>query len=255
MKKYIAVLLMGVAVLMGGCGTQEAGAGKASSDKLVVSAAASMQNALDEIKGNYAAKEKLSPEQIQINYGGSGTLREQIENGAPAGIFISASMKDMKTLEEKGLMKEVQPFTSNSLVLIVPKDKKTITLQELPTISRLAVGDVQTVPAGRYAKQTLTNLNLWDKVEGKIVYAKDVRSVLAYVRQGAAEAGFVYKTDAMIAKEQVLIADTTPATAHDAIKYPIGIVKKQDSPMAQKFYAYLLSPEAQAVLQKYGFGE
>ena len=127
----------------------------------------------------------------------------------------------MNQLKEKNLVTKVKPLVENSLVLIVPKGKEKITIDQLPSVNRLAIGTVETVPAGKYAKQTLTKLNLWDQVESKIVYAKDVKAVGAYVAEGSAD--------------------------------PIGIVTKYDNELAQQFYEYLTSNEAQQILQKYGF--
>lgn len=159
----------------------------------------------------------------------------------------------MHQLQEKNLVTKVKPLVANSLVLIVPKDKPQLTIEQLPSVNRLALGTVETVPAGKYAKQTLTKLNLWDQVESKVVYAKDVKAVAAYVAEGSADAGFVYKTDALDLKDRIQITATAPSDSHDPIRYPIAIVTKYDNDLAQQFYEYLTSNEAQQILQKYGF--
>lgn len=159
----------------------------------------------------------------------------------------------MAQLKEKNLVTKVKPLVENSLVLIVPKDKSKISIEQLPTVNRIAIGTVETVPAGKYAQQTLTKLNLWNQVESKIVYGKDVKAVGAYVAEGSSDAGFVYKTDAMDLQNRVEVAAVAPSDSHDAIRYPIAIVTKYDNELAQQFYDYLTSNEAQQILQKYGF--
>lgn len=255
-KKLLMVALSAMALVVAGCGgtgTDKKDAQATKSESITVSAAASLQAAANELKDNFVKARHLDPTQITLNFGGSGTLRQQIESGAPASIFISADEKNMNQLKEKNLVTKVKPLVENSLVLIVPKGKEKITIDQLPSVNRLAIGTVETVPAGKYAKQTLTKLNLWDQVESKIVYAKDVKAVGAYVAEGSADAGFVYKTDAMDLKDRVEVAAVAPNDSHDPIRYPIGIVTKYDNELAQQFYEYLTSNEAQQILQKYGF--
>ncbi|WP_295195967.1 molybdate ABC transporter substrate-binding protein [Veillonella sp.] len=256
MYKVLTIAVLGAALLVAaGCGssTQTGGNTIDKSQKITVSAAASLQAAMTELKTNFIKEHNMDESQIAINFGGSGTLRQQIESGAPASIFVSADEKNMKMLQDKQLVDNVKPLTANSLVLIMQKDKTPVKIDQLGSVNRLAIGTVETVPAGKYAKETLTALNLWNQVEPNIVYAKDVKAVAAYVAEGSAEAGFVYKTDALDLKEKVQITDTAPANSHTPILYPIGIVTKYDSPLAQEFYKYLTSEEAQKVLEKYGF--
>lgn len=255
-KKLLLVALSAMALVVAGCGGTQSDKKDDQATKsqtITVSAAASLQAAANELKDNFVKSRHLDPTQITLNFGGSGTLRQQIETGAPASIFISADEKNMHQLQEKNLVNKVKPLVANSLVLIVPKDKPKVTIDQLPTVNRLAIGTVETVPAGKYAKQTLEKLNLWNQVESKIVYAKDVKAVGAYVAEGSADAGFVYKTDAIDLKDRVDIAATAPNDSHDPIRYPIGIVTKYDNELAQQFYEYLTSKEAQQILQKYGF--
>ena len=257
MYKIMTAAVLGAAMLaVAGCGSNaQTGSGTTidKSQKITVSAAASLQAAMTELKTNFIKSRNLDESQIAINFGGSGTLRQQIESGAPASIFVSADEKNMKMLQDKNLVDHVKPFTANSLVLIMQKDKTPVKIDQLGTVNRLAIGTVGTVPAGKYAKESLTYLKLWDQVESHIVYAKDVKAVAAYVAEGSADAGFVYKTDALDLKDKVQIVDTAPASSHTPIQYPIGIVTKYDSPLAKEFYDYLTSPEAQTVLEKYGF--
>jgi len=166
----------------------------------------------------------------------------------PAFLFLP--MKKYGTVKRKEFSDEGKTVGRNSLVLIVPKDKSKISIEQLPTVNRIAIGTVETVPAGKYAQQTLTKLNLWNQVESKIVYGKDVKAVGAYVAEGSADAGFVYKTDAMDLQNRVEVAAVAPSDSHDAIRYPIAIVTKYDNELAQQFYDYLTSNEAQQILTK-----
>lgn len=254
---YILALTIALsAMLLIGCGRTANSNGEETglqNQKITVSAAASLQAAMTELKANFIKSHNLKEDQIAINFGGSGTLRQQIESGAPASIFVSADEKNMKMLQDKSLVSQVKPLTANSLVLITQKGKAAIEIDQLPSVNRLALGTIETVPAGKYAQETLKSLNFWEQVESHVVYAKDVKAVAAYVAEGSADAGFVYKTDALDLKNKVQIVDTAPADSHTAILYPIGIVTKYDNTLAQEFYKYLTSEQAQQVLQTYGF--
>jgi len=238
--KRILLVLMSVFMLafLVGCGndaSKPAETGKPStSEKITVQAAASLKGA-------------------PINFAGSGTLRQQIEQGAPASLFISADEKNMKMLQEKDLVTDVKPFVTNELVLVVPKGQPKVELDQITTVKRIVLGNPETVPAGNYGKQVLTKLGVWEQVEPNVVYAKDVKAVTASISQGAGDAGFIYKTDAIAAGDAVQISAVTPADSHDPVIYPIGIIKKYDNALAKDFYQYVMSPEGQKVLEKYGF--
>ena len=233
-----------------GCGMSS---NKMEDEKITIQAAASLKDALIELSDNYKKAHHLSNNQIVINFAGSGTLRQQIEQGAPASLFISADEKNMKMLEEKDLMTDVKPFVTNELVLVVPKEGRKITLEQLPTVKRIVLGNPDTVPAGNYGKQALIKLGMWEAVESNVVYAKDVKAVTATISQGAGEAGFIYKTDAIAAGDAVQISDTISADLHSPVIYPIGIIKKYDNELARDFYKYVISSEGQQILEKYGF--
>lgn len=251
MKRFLFLCMMICVLLVSlGCGLSNT---KQGDDKIVIQAAASLKGALTELSDNYKQAHNLKDDQIAINFAGSGTLRQQIEEGAPASLFISANEKNMTMLEEKGLMTDVKPFVTNELVLIVPHGRDMIRIDQLPTVNRLVLGNPETVPVGNYGKQTLTNLGLWEQVEPQVVYAKDVKAVTAAISQGAGDAGFVYKTDGIAAGDTVTIAATAPSDSHDPVIYPIGIIKKYDNTLARDFYQYIVSKEGQAVLEKYGF--
>lgn len=225
--------------------------------ELTISAAASMTDALKEIQTAYEANHPNIT--LSFNFGASGALQQQIEQGAPADLFLSAAVKNMTALIDKELIDANQQVNllANELVVAIPTDAKTaiesvndLTKAEVKTV---AIGIPESVPAGNYAKEALTSANLWDALQSKSVQAKDVRQVLQYVETGNADAGFVYKTDALTS-EQVEIAFTVDASSYKAIQYPIGIVKAtKHSKEAEEFYTYLQSQESLDVFIKYGF--
>lgn len=259
-KKVLVSLALACMVAATGCGGD---AGKTAdknatvqipaNEKITVSAAASLKEALNEITVNYVAERHIKADQIAITYAGSGTLRQQIEQGAPSSIFISANEDNMKQLQDKGVMDGVKPWTKNALVLIVPAGKEQIKIDQLANASKIAIGTPETVPAGKYAKTMLEKLGTWNAVESKIVYAKDVRAVLNYVMEGAVDAGFVYKTDAMQGKDKVVITDTAPTGSIKDVVYPIGLIKANQNTLSKDFYEYLNSEASQKVMEKYGF--
>ncbi|MEG0855944.1 MAG: molybdate ABC transporter substrate-binding protein [Terrisporobacter sp.] len=222
---------------------------------LNISAAASLQEAMVELEEKF---KDIEPQvKLEINLGASGALQQQIEEGAPCDVFISAGEKQMTALEDKDLLLDGSNKTllSNDLVLVNSEDKDIKDLKELSTddITKIAIGDPESVPAGKYAKEVLDNTKLYDTVKDKLVLAKDVKEVLSWVQQGNAEAGFVYLSDTIDA-EGVKIALTTTEDTHSPINYPIAVLKvseKQDK--AKAFEDFLLSEEGQTILEKYGF--
>lgn len=223
---------------------------------LLVSAAASLKDALEEIKPLY--QKNHSNVELKFNFGASGALLQQIEQGAPTDIFISAAKSQMDTLAQKGaLIPETQAnLANNQLVLVVPSGARTIAnLESLkePEIKRISIGEPRSVPAGQYAEQALQKLNLINEVKPKLVYANNVRQVLAAVESGNADAGFVYATDAKIS-DKVKTAITVDNQLHSAIVYPMAVLKNSKNVDAAKaFVQYLSSNEARGVLSKYGF--
>lgn len=229
-----------------------------SSISLTVSAAISLKDAFGELVPLF---ERARPGvHITINYGGSGTLQHQIEQGAPVDIFISASETQMDSLESRGLL---LPGTrvdllENKLVLIAPVGEPAIRdLKDLvaPRVHVIALGQPSTVPAGEYATQTLTHLGLLALLRKKIVYAKDVRAVLTYVETGNADAGFVYQTDAQTSSK-IRVVLITPPDSHDPIVYPGAVLKNSSHAVAARdFLGYLQESEAQQVFGKFGFAQ
>ncbi|PEC22516.1 molybdate ABC transporter substrate-binding protein [Bacillus cereus] len=223
--------------------------------ELTISAAASLQDALKEIEQQY--KEKEPNIQLSFNFGASGALQQQIEQGAPADLFFSAAEDKFQTLVKKGFIdeKEGKNLLGNELVLVVPKDSSLTKFQDLKDekIKKIALGTPESVPAGKYAKASLTHENLWNDVQNKIVFTKDVRQVLTYVETGNVDAGIVYKTDALIS-DKVKIGETAAATSHEPIHYPLGVIKEsKHKKEATSFYEYLQSKDAQSIFKKYGF--
>lgn len=225
--------------------------------ELNVSAAISMKDALTEIQQKYQA---VKPD-VKINYnlGSSGTLQKQIEQGAPADLFISAAAKQMNELETKNLINKQtrKNLVENQLVMIVPKGS-ALGLQKFEDaannhVKKFAMGEPETVPAGQYTQQVLKKLNLWEPIKDKAVLAKDVRTVLTYVESRNVEAGFVYRTDAAIS-DKVQIAAAAPAGSHQPIVYPVAVLSgAKEASAAEEFLTYLNSTEAKTIFEKYGF--
>ncbi|MGB6545074.1 MAG: molybdate ABC transporter substrate-binding protein, partial [Candidatus Acidiferrales bacterium] len=226
---------------------------------LLVSAAASVKDALGEINDLY---HKQHPGVfVSLNLGGSGTLETQIEQGAPSDVFVSAAPDEMNALQSKGLLRPGTRIAllTNRLVLIVPKGNRGISgirsFQDLlrADVRTVALGNPRSVPAGMYAQQTLTKLGIYDAVRHKAVLASDVRQVLAYVETGSADAGIVYATDAAISS-RVRIAAEAPPDAAPHIVYPAAALKSSAHPSdAESYLRFLQSDAARAVFLRYGF--
>ncbi|MFZ0855490.1 MAG: molybdate ABC transporter substrate-binding protein [Candidatus Acidiferrales bacterium] len=224
--------------------------------ELTVSAAISLKDALNEIAQLYYAENPGAV--IHFNLGVSGTLQHQIEQGAPVDVFISASEDQMNALESEGLLSPGtrKDLLKNTVVLIVPKGKSGISsFQDLarPEVKVIAIGDPQTVPAGKYAQQVLTHFHLYEQLKPKLVLAKDVRQVLTYVITGNVDAGIVYATDAKISTAVVVVA-IAPEDSHSPTVYPVAALKGSKQPAeAKRFLDFLMSAKALGVFKNYGF--
>ncbi len=226
----------------------------ASADVLVL-AAASLTNALGDISKTYQDK---TGEKVAISFASSSALAKQIENGLPADIFISADLKWMDYLSDKGKIDTPSRLNllGNSLVLIAPKDQGFSAILanggNLPEAfaGKLCTGETETVPVGKYAKQALQKLGFWDALKARIVGTEDVRAALAFVERGECAAGIVYKTDALN-NPKVQVVGTFPESSHPAIVYPIARVSQTEQ--AKAFLAYLTQAEAAKVFAQYGF--
>lgn len=279
MKKLFLFLTIGIFILAfaGGCAGNNNSSSTASStssnsstgsnssaendtnatQEINVSAAASLKDVFQELKTVYT---KDHPDvKINFNFASSGTLQHQIEQGAPVDLFISAGKKQTDALFKKDLLEKPQLVTGNTLVLVTPKAKgKTITdLKELlnSEYSKIALGTPETVPAGKYAEEALEKTGVLKGVTPKLVFAKDVRQVLAYVETGNADAGFVYHSDA-ISSDKVTMSLTIPENLHKAITYPAALTKNaQNRAETEKFLQFLKSDSAKKVFHQYGFSD
>jgi molybdate transport system substrate-binding protein len=257
MKKtasIITTLLTAGVILMGSLMPPAVPA--ADRKEIRVSAAISLKEALDVLKEMYSRTEPGID--VLYNLGASGMLQKQIEEGAPADLFISAGKKQMDELAAKGLIvaDTRENLLGNELVLIVANEKKKSirSFEDLAAKAQsFSIGQPESVPAGKYGKETLVSLKLWDKLEKRVVYAKDVRQVLAYVDSGNVDAGLVYRSDTVALKSAV-VAAVAPKGSHGPIVYPMAVVKAARHPeAARKFMEFLKTPEAAKVFSKYHF--
>lgn len=262
-KQYFVGLVMAALLAMGslaGCATQESTAdqteqtAQTESVELTVSAAASLTDVMEELAAQY---ETEHPEvDISFTFGGSGALQAQIEEGAPVDVFFSAAESNMDALEEQGLIDSAsrKDMLQNEIVLIAPAGETKVTgfAEILDNNPRIALGEAESVPAGKYAMQIFENLGIWEQVQKQAVFASNVREVLEWVEMGEVDCGVVYATDAKTSdKIQVICA--APEDAPQVL-YPAAVVKSSANPeQAQAFLDYLCSEEAQEAFTSYGF--
>ncbi|HHP7244944.1 MAG TPA: molybdate ABC transporter substrate-binding protein [Elainellaceae cyanobacterium] len=222
--------------------------------ELTISVAASVQDAMRDVQAAYQTE--FPDVAITYIFGSSGSLAQQIAQGAPTDAFLSASKQWMDDLEEQGqILGSRQDLLLNALVVIVPQDSDFADFSDFATdkVSKVAIGEPDSVPAGQYAKEALTSLNLFDALQPKLVFGKDVRQVLSYVETGNVDAGLVYATDAKIS-DQVKVVTTAPADTHSPIIYPVGVVADSEhADAAQSFVDFLSSKMAIAIFEDYGF--
>lgn len=259
-KKIVTILTLSLITSLAivGCDSSDTKNKESESQEAVelnISAAASLKEAMAKIEEEY--KKVNENVTLVVNYGASGSLQQQIEQGAPCDVFISAGQKQMKALDEAGLLLDgtYKDLLENDLVLIAPKDSDVSNLDDLITnkVKHIAVGEPSSVPAGKYADEVLTNLDLKDKITDKLVFAKDVKEVLAWTQSGNAEVGFVYYSDT-INTDNIKIVEATPSTSHSAIVYPIAVIKESKKPEAAKaFEDFLLSKDGQSILKDFGY--
>lgn len=231
----------------------------AEQQKVTVFAAASLTNALQEIAAQYKKEKNV---EIVSSFASSSTLARQIEQGAPAELFISADQQWMDYAQDKTLIETSTRHTllGNLLVVIAPKssDVTGLTINEqtpwksLLKGGRLAVGDPDHVPAGIYAKEALQNLKAWDALAPLLAPASDVRSAMALVEREEAPLGIVYGSDA-VASTKVKVVGIFPANSHKPVEYPMAIIKGHNNATVTGFYDYLKTPAAAKVFKQYGF--
>jgi molybdate transport system substrate-binding protein len=231
---------------------------RAGAAELLVSAAASLGNGFRELAPMFEAAHPGT--KLSLNLGASGALLQQIAKGAPADVFASADEQSMDQAQQQGLIvrDKRRDFASNRLVLIVPARSANTPdrLEQLaqPAYRRIAIGAPASVPAGRYAMAALEHSGMRAAIEAKMITAQNVRQALDYVARGEVDAGLVYATDAALMPERVRVAFIVPTP--QAILYPIApLAASANAALAQSFVDFIVSPPAQAVLAKYGFGK
>jgi molybdate transport system substrate-binding protein len=248
MKKIL--LLMAALLLLAACGKTSAG----SSNELLISSASSLTDVMLAAEKEFR---KTHPEvELNFNFGSSGKLRNQIQQGAPVDLFLSASAKDMEILQQEGLIQKqsIRNFAENRLVLasaraLPESDPEKMLKNSGQTI---AVGEPESVPVGSYTKEALNRMGLWDSLEGHLIFAKDARQVLSYVESGNAEMGIVYSSDAGLSSSIETVIDL-PQDGMEII-YPAGIMDgTKNEKAAEAFLAFLTSAEGQKMLEAYGF--
>lgn len=227
--------------------------------EITVFAAASLQNALEEIGTLYKAKQGKA---VKHSFAASSALARQIDQGGPAAVFISADEQWMDWLAQRQLIVPAsrKSLLGNRLVLVVPSSE-TATIDIKPNFDFMALlgkdgrwvtGDPTNVPVGRYAQDALTRLGVWAAAQTRLVRAENVRVALTFVERGEAAAGVVYATDAALS-QKVRVAGTFPADSHAPISYPVAIVAKHDSAAARDYMTFLSSADAAQVFKKFGF--
>jgi molybdate transport system substrate-binding protein len=229
-----------------------------AAEKINVFAAASLKNALDAVGASWKAD---TAKEAALTYAASNALAKQIEAGAPADVFISADLTWMKYLTDKNLItkgSDVQ-LLGNEIVLVAPKDSKIelkieneFKLADALGSGKLAMANVESVPAGKYGKAALEKLSVWASVEGKVAQTENVRAALKLVELGEAPLGIVYATDAK-ADDAVKMVGTFPSDSHPPIIYPAGLVAASQNPDAAEFLKYLQSDKAKAIFEAQGF--
>ena len=231
-------------------------AAPAAAGDITVSAAASLTDAFNEIKGVFAKENPGA--NVTFNFAASGALLSQMAQGAPVDVFASADQKTMDQAVEKKLIDTATRvnFVQNALVMAVPADNpaklKDLTALTTPAVKRVAVGNPDSVPVGRYTKAALSKTGLWDAISGKLVLAESVRQVLDYLTRGEVDAGFVYATDAKQGGDKVKTVVEVPVET--PVTYPIAVLEgSQDKKDAAAFVAFVTGSKGQAILAKYGF--
>lgn len=264
MKKISLILTAAILFILAACSgptspnaTADKPQAENESVELMVLAAASLTDALNSLKSSY--EEKHPGVKLTYSFGSSGKLAQQIEQGAPADLFLSASQADMDKLAEKQLIvpETRVDFSGNSLVLVTAKKNGAAisSFEELTdsSLQHIAVGAPESVPAGRYTKEVLDNLKLWDSLSDRLVFGSDVRQVLTFVEAGNAEVGVVYSSDAATSEKVKVLAEAKE-DLHKPIVYPGAVVRDSaHAEAAKQFLSYLTSEAGKNALQEYGF--
>ncbi len=248
LKKAVCLLI--AAALVGVTATA------AQAGEIYVSGAASLTNAFDKIKTAFEAKNPGI--KVLTNYAASNPLLKQMQEGAPVDVFATADQATMDKAEKAGLIDPAtrKNFALNDLVMIIPSDGnkaiKDLKALENKKVTRIAIGNPDSVPAGRYTREALTTAGLWEKLQSKYINSASVRQALDYVSRGEVDCGFVYRTDALKAGEKVKIMLNVPG--HTPVSYPVAVAKTgKNAAEGAKFLAFLVSDEGMKILADFGF--
>ncbi|NTU54530.1 MAG: molybdate ABC transporter substrate-binding protein [Chlorobiaceae bacterium] len=226
---------------------------QAFAGQINLSIAASLKDAINEMTDLYTKSHPGAT--FQKNYGASGALVGQIENGAPADLFISANEKWMNYLKEKNLIDapSIRTFALNDLVFAGMAGKKVKGMNDLTKLGKIGIGSPKSVPAGEYAMQAITKAGLEQALAGKLIMAKDVRECLMYAEMGEVDGSFVYRTDALLAQKAKILF-VVPDNLYPEVLYPVALtVTGAKNSEAKSFYAFLKGNEAKSILKKFGF--
>lgn len=255
MKKMIVMLILLFLLVLFGCSNDT---DSKETTELTISGAASMTDSLLEVKEVF---EKDHPTiKISYNFGGSGALRKQIEQGAPIDLFFSASKTDYDKLVEQDMVQDGTAIFQNELVLIKSNQTNLNSIDDLMQQGgSIAVGTPDAVPAGTYAKEVLDNIGVWEELQDRqmLVFTKDVSQVVTLVSQGAVDVGIVYASD-VIARDDITVIDRFDPGLHATIEYYAAIIasgeqKAEVKQAREAFYQYVLENEAKYIFRKYGF--
>jgi molybdate transport system substrate-binding protein len=246
MRDTLKRLILGLGLLLT-AGAHPARAAQDGDGRVLVFAASSLTDVMNALVEAYAAAGGSKP---ALSFAASAALARQIENGAPASLFISADEQWMDYVAARGLIAADTrvSFLGNALVLISP----AFALASALNGGKLAMGDPDSVPVGRYGKTALENLGVWAQLEPHVIRTDNVRVALAFVARGEAAAGIVYATDAASAKN-VAVVGAFPESAYPPVSYPVAVMAQNDTPAARAFRDFLLSPAARAVFETFGF--
>lgn len=263
--KHIFAVIMTLCLVLAGCSNSNSNSdsssnksentqsSKSNDDKkqeMQISAAASLTDVTKALEKEFKKDHKDA--NIKFNYGGSGALRQQIDSGAPVDVFMSANTKDVDALKDKNNVHDTYKYAKNQLVLVGDKNADYKSVKDLKDGDKLAIGEVESVPAGKYAKQYLEDNNLYDSVKDKLVYAKDVKQVLNYVEKGNAQEGFVYKTDLYSQNKKTdKVKEIKEVELKKPIVYEAGATS--DKKLAKEWMDFLKTDKAKDILKEYHF--
>ncbi|MGB5822613.1 MAG: molybdate ABC transporter substrate-binding protein [Proteocatella sp.] len=258
MKKVLVLAAIAV-LIFSGCSKVQGGQAASQPEKktINISAAASLKNVMAEIEEKY--ENEFAQTDIVFNFGGSGALQTQIEEGAPVDIFFSAGSKQIKELDEKALIKKgsIRTFLGNQIVAIKPRGSeikiKSIEDLEREDIAKIGYSDPKLAPAGQYASEAITYYHMEEKLSSKTILSSDVKTTLSWAEMGEIDLGFVYSTDAMD-NEKVETAFIVDEASHSKIEYPVAIIdSSQNFKEAEAFIEYMETSGTLDIFEKYGF--